>query len=135
MSSQEYFNIPLSNLKSVLSAAHITTVRLILQYYSRNKDSLQVNIHQKHLPFFPFFLHGILCPSYITQDRILADTDLLSASVVQLPKQYLSTMVSVLFQTHLAKDGSLFPELAPLLAAATPSDIQALPSLQNNVNV
>ncbi|KAM7424234.1 hypothetical protein PAMA_000531 [Pampus argenteus] len=90
---KEYFNIPLSSLRLVLSATHITTVRLILQYYSRNKDALQ------------------------------------------LPDMYLSTMVSVLFQTHLVKDGSLFPELAPLLAAATPADIHALPSLQNNTNV
>ncbi|XP_038557904.1 stereocilin [Micropterus salmoides] len=90
---KEYFTIPLSNLDSVLSAAHITTVRMILQYFSRNKDKLQ------------------------------------------LPYKYLSSMVSVLFQTHLVKDGSLFPELAPLLAAASPADIQALPSLQNNINV
>ncbi|XP_042266738.1 uncharacterized protein LOC121896781 [Thunnus maccoyii] len=90
---KEYFSIPLSSLRSVLSVAHITTVRLILQYYSRNKDTLQ------------------------------------------LPDNYLSTMVSVLFQTHLVKDGSLFPELAPLLAAASPADIHALPSLQNNTNV
>lgn len=39
---QEYFNIPLSNLGSVLSATHVTTVRLILQYYRRNKDTLKV---------------------------------------------------------------------------------------------
>ncbi|KAK5935367.1 hypothetical protein CgunFtcFv8_020735 [Champsocephalus gunnari] len=90
---KEYFSIPLSSLSSVLSSAHITTVRLILQYYSRNKDTLK------------------------------------------LPKKYLSTMVSVLFQTHLVKDGSLFPDLAALLAAASPADIQALPSLQNNINV
>ncbi|CAK6969793.1 stereocilin [Scomber scombrus] len=90
---KEYFSIPLSSLRSVLSAAHITTVRLILQYYSRNKDTLQ------------------------------------------LPDKYLSTMVSVLFQIHLVKDGSLFPELAPLLAAASPADIHALPPLQNNANV
>ncbi|XP_028435816.1 uncharacterized protein strc1 isoform X1 [Perca flavescens] len=90
---KEYFSIPLSSLSSVLSSAHITTVRLVLQYYSINKDTLQ------------------------------------------LPVKYLSTMVSVLFQTHLVKDGSLFPELAPLLAAASPADIEALPSLQNNSNV
>lgn len=41
--AQEYFSIPLSSLRSVLSAAYVTTVRLILQYYSRNKDTLQVN--------------------------------------------------------------------------------------------
>ncbi|XP_034535474.1 uncharacterized protein strc1 [Notolabrus celidotus] len=90
---KEFFSIPLNRLRSVLSTAHSTTVRLILQYYSRNKDTLQ------------------------------------------LPDGYLSTMVSVLFQTHLVKDGSLFSELAPLLAAATPADIQALPPLQNNINV
>ncbi|KAM3624737.1 uncharacterized protein V6R79_000765 [Siganus canaliculatus] len=90
---KEYFNIPLRSLRSVLDASHITTVRLILHYYSRHQEKLQ------------------------------------------LPSWYLSTMVSVLFQTHLAKDVSLFPELAPLLAAASPTDIQALPSLQNNVNV
>ncbi|KAK5874050.1 hypothetical protein PBY51_019031 [Eleginops maclovinus] len=90
---KEYFSIPLTSLSSVLTAADITTVRLILQYYSRNKDTLQ------------------------------------------LPKKYLSSMVSVLFQTHLVKDGSLFPDLAALLAAASPADIQALPSLQNNINV
>ncbi|XP_074522617.1 uncharacterized protein strc1 [Halichoeres trimaculatus] len=90
---KEYFRIPLSRLRSVLSSAHNTTVRLILQYYSRNKDTQQ------------------------------------------LPDKYLSTMVSVLFQTHLVKDDGLFPELAPLLAAATPADIQALPPLQKNINV
>nr|XP_020466406.1 stereocilin-like [Monopterus albus] len=90
---KEYFNIPVSSLRSVLSAAHITTIRLILQYYSRNKDTLQ------------------------------------------LPDKYLSTMVSVLFQTHLVQDGSLFPELAPLLASAGTADILALPSLQNNIIV
>ncbi|XP_056240770.1 uncharacterized protein strc1 isoform X1 [Seriola aureovittata] len=89
----EYFTIPLSRLRSVLSTAHISTVRLILQYYSRNKGRLQ------------------------------------------LPDKYLSTMVSVLLQTHVVKDGSLFPELAPLLASASPADIQSLPSLQNNIIV
>lgn len=44
-------------------------------------------------------------------------------------------MVSVLFQTHLLKDGSLFPDLAPLLAEATPADIHTLPSLQDNLSV
>lgn len=56
-------------------------------------------------------------------------------SVFQLPDEYLSTVVSVLFQTHLLKDGSLFPDLAPLLAEATTVDIHALPSLQNNPSV
>lgn len=56
-------------------------------------------------------------------------------SVFQLPDEYLSTVVSVLFHTHLLKDGSLFPDLAPLLAEATTADIHALPSLQNNLSV
>lgn len=56
-------------------------------------------------------------------------------SVFQLPDEYLSTVVSVLLQTHLLKDGSLFPDLAPLLAEATTADIHALPSLQNNLSV
>ncbi|KAM4593988.1 stereocilin [Odontesthes bonariensis] len=90
---KEYFSLPLSSLRPVLTAAHVSTVRLILQYYSRIKNTLQ------------------------------------------LSDKYLSTMVSVLLQTHLATDAKLFPELAPMLAAASPSDIQALPSLQNNGNV
>ncbi|XP_077374382.1 uncharacterized protein strc1 [Festucalex cinctus] len=90
---KEYFNIPLDSLKSVLGAAHITTVRLILQYYTRNKDTLK-----------------------LTDD-------------------YLSTLTSVLFQSHLTKDGSLFSELAPLLNAARPTDIITLPPLQNNLDV
>ncbi|XP_069030573.1 uncharacterized protein strc1 [Embiotoca jacksoni] len=90
---KEYFNIPLSSLKPVLSAAHISTVRLILQYYSSNKDTLQFS------------------------------------------DKYLSTMASVLFHNHLVMDDKLFPELAPLLAAARPADILALPSLQNKTNV
>lgn len=57
------------------------------------------------------------------------------ASVCQLPDRYLSIMVSVLLETHLVRDDSLLPELTPLLAAATPADIQALPPLQNNINV
>lgn len=56
-------------------------------------------------------------------------------STPQLPDEYLSTMVSVLFQTHLLKDGSLFPDLAPVLAEATPADIHTLPSLQDNLSV
>ncbi|KAK9542838.1 hypothetical protein VZT92_000666 [Zoarces viviparus] len=90
---KEYFRIPLSSLSSVLNAAHINTVRLILQYYNGNKDTLK------------------------------------------LPDEYLSTMVSVLLQTPLVKVGSLFPELAPLLPAASLADIHALPSLQNDINV
>uniref|UniRef100_UPI0037E98643 stereocilin n=1 Tax=Semicossyphus pulcher TaxID=241346 RepID=UPI0037E98643 len=88
-----YFSIPLSSLRAVLSEAHITTVRLVLQCYNRNQETLQ------------------------------------------LSDAYLSTMASVLFQTHLVKDVSLFSELAPLLAIASPADIQALPPLQNNINV
>ncbi|XP_077420967.1 stereocilin isoform X2 [Vanacampus margaritifer] len=90
---KEYFNIPLASLKSVLGAAHITTVRLILQYYTRNKNTLK------------------------------------------LTENYLSTLTSVLFHSHLSKDGSLFLELAPLLNMASPTDIIILPSLQNNLDV
>ncbi|XP_034437301.1 stereocilin isoform X1 [Hippoglossus hippoglossus] len=90
---KEYFRVPLSSLRSVLSATNITTVRLILQYYSRNKDTLQ------------------------------------------LPDQYLPSMMSVLLHTHVKRDVSLFPELAPLLASVSPADIQALPPLQNDVIV
>ncbi|XP_047436000.1 uncharacterized protein strc1 [Mugil cephalus] len=90
---KEYFSLPLVILRPVLSAAHISTVRMILQYYNSNKNTLKVS------------------------DR------------------YLSTMVSVLFQTHLPSDGKLFSDLAPLLAAASLVNIQALPSLQNNINV
>ncbi|XP_051800815.1 uncharacterized protein LOC127532951 [Acanthochromis polyacanthus] len=90
---QEYFNMQLSSLRPVLSAAHISTVRLILRYYSRIMDT------------------------------------------VQLSDEYLSTMVSVLLKIHLEADVDLFSELVPLLTAASPADIQALPSLQNNINV
>uniref|UniRef100_A0A3Q1G914 Stereocilin 1 n=1 Tax=Acanthochromis polyacanthus TaxID=80966 RepID=A0A3Q1G914_9TELE len=86
----EYFNMQLSSLRPVLSAAHISTVRLILRYYSRIMDTLS--------------------------------------------DEYLSTMVSVLLKIHLEADVDLFSELVPLLTAASPADIQALPSLQNNIN-
>lgn len=124
--AQEYFSIPLSSLKLVLSAAPVTTVRLILQYYSRNKDTLQVDGN------FWFYIRAT-APfwsdiQYCTHAKRVV-------SVFQLPDEYLSTMVSVLFQTHLLKDGSLFPDLAPLLAEATTADIHALPSLQNNLSV
>lgn len=59
----------------------------------------------------------------------------LHASVCQLPDKYVATVLSVLFQTHLVKEASLFPELLPLVAAASPADIEALPSVQDNVNV
>lgn len=39
---QEYFGVPLSSLRSVLGSAHVSTVRLLLQYYDRNKEALQV---------------------------------------------------------------------------------------------
>ncbi|KAM9765806.1 stereocilin [Menidia menidia] len=90
---KEYFSLPLTSLRPVLEAAHVSTVRLILQYYGRIKNTLQ------------------------------------------LSDKYLSTMVSVLLQTHLASDPKLFPELVPLLTAASPSDIQAFPPMQNNANV
>ncbi|KAF7664414.1 hypothetical protein LDENG_00177850 [Lucifuga dentata] len=90
---KEYFQIPLDSLRPVFSATHKTTVRLILQYYSRNKHILQVS------------------------------------------PEYLSTLVSALFQNQLVKDENLFPDLAPLLSSANPADILALPPLQNNINV
>ncbi|KAM9423882.1 uncharacterized protein ACWYII_020818 [Salvelinus alpinus] len=89
----EYFRIPLANLRAVLSAVDITTVRQILQYFSRNQGTLQ-----------------------LTDD-------------------YLGTMVSVPFHTHLVSDGSFFPELVPLLALVSPADIQSLPPLQTNLIV
>ncbi|CAL8246780.1 unnamed protein product [Lota lota] len=39
---KEYFRIPLESLSAVLSAVDITTARQILQYYSRNKNTLQL---------------------------------------------------------------------------------------------
>ncbi|XP_055010231.1 uncharacterized protein LOC129409138 isoform X1 [Boleophthalmus pectinirostris] len=54
---------------------------------------------------------------------------------LQLPQNYLPTLASVLFQTHLATDGTLFSDLASLLALASPADIKALPLLQNNAKV
>uniref|UniRef100_A0A667XMU6 Stereocilin 1 n=2 Tax=Myripristis murdjan TaxID=586833 RepID=A0A667XMU6_9TELE len=90
---KEYFRLLPDSVRPVLSAVDVTTVRQILQYYSRNKDTLQ------------------------------------------LTSEYLSTMVSVMFQVHLVKDFSLFPELAPLLCKASPADIQALPPLQTSTNV
>ncbi|XP_077084751.1 stereocilin [Siphateles boraxobius] len=89
---KEYFRIPLSHLRSVLSAADIIIVREVLQYYNRNYATLQ-----------------------LTDD-------------------YLRTMVSVLFQIHLPRDISLFPDMGLLLARATPSDIMSMPPLQNNIN-
>uniref|UniRef100_A0A0E9SZG7 Stereocilin LRR domain-containing protein n=2 Tax=Anguilla TaxID=7935 RepID=A0A0E9SZG7_ANGAN len=41
-------------------------------------------------------------------------------------------MVSVLFGTHLSRDGTLFPLLAPLLALLPPNDILSLPNLQSS---
>lgn len=69
---QEYFGIPLRSLRSVLSAAHVTTVRLILQYYNRNKNMLQVNTHAVIHPCETYNIHhhhflfitGILCSMF-----------------------------------------------------------------------
>ncbi|CAB1339535.1 unnamed protein product, partial [Coregonus sp. 'balchen'] len=58
-----------------------------------------------------------------------------AVDITTLTDDYLGTMVSVLFQTHLVRDCSLFPELLPLLALVNPADIQSLPPLQTNLNV
>uniref|UniRef100_A0A3B3T1U9 Stereocilin 1 n=1 Tax=Paramormyrops kingsleyae TaxID=1676925 RepID=A0A3B3T1U9_9TELE len=50
-------------------------------------------------------------------------------------QDYLQSMVSIFFQTHLAGDSSLFPDLVPLLDAARPADILALPALQDKANL
>lgn len=117
-SVQEYFSIPLSSLESVLGSAHVATVRLILQYYDRNKDTLQVNV-----------LPGII--RFLVFTRLMEDW----SCVRQLSDAYLSVMASVLFQKHLTADDSLFPDVAPLLVTATPADIQALPPLQSSATV
>uniref|UniRef100_A0A8C6WFG2 Stereocilin LRR domain-containing protein n=1 Tax=Neogobius melanostomus TaxID=47308 RepID=A0A8C6WFG2_9GOBI len=90
---KEYFRIPVHDLRVVLSGTHITTIRMILLYYSGYKDTLQ------------------------------------------LPLKFLPTLTSVLLQKHLTTDWSLFPELASLLALASPTDIHRLPLLQNNIHV
>ncbi|XP_021165239.2 stereocilin [Fundulus heteroclitus] len=90
---KEYFQLPLSSLSPVLAATHISTIRLILQYYNRFKNSLQ------------------------------------------LSEEYQSTMVSVLLKTHQPIDDKLLLELGSLLTAASPADIQALPSIQINANL
>lgn len=127
---QEYFSLPLMSLSPVLRAADNHTVRLILQYYSRVKDTLQVSTVSRHHYTSKWKLCTDLLGS-LSQVFLLT----LFASVYQLPDRYLSTMVSVLLQTHLVKDATLFPDLVPMLTAASPADILALPSLQNNINV
>lgn len=117
-SVQEYLRIPPSSLRSVLGSAHVTTVRLILQYYDRNKDELQVNRTPEQ----------VVCFVEVTVVTLCSDLG-------QLSDAYLSIMASVLFHKHLTADASLFPDVAPLLVAAAPADIQALPSLHNNTNV
>lgn len=52
---QEYFSIPLSSLESVLGSAHVATVRLILQYYDRNRDALQVHVLPQEIIRLLFF--------------------------------------------------------------------------------
>ncbi|KAJ7986014.1 hypothetical protein DPEC_G00346430 [Dallia pectoralis] len=54
---------------------------------------------------------------------------------LQLTENYLSTMISVFFQTQLVRDGNLFTDLAPLLPLASPADIQSLPPMQTYVSV
>lgn len=117
-SVQEYFSIPLSSLESVLGSAHVATVRLILQYYDRNRDALQVNVLPEIIRFRVF-------------TPLMEDW----SCVWQLSDAYLSVMASVLFQKHLTADDSLFPDVAPLLVTATPADIQALPPLQGSTTV
>uniref|UniRef100_A0AAV2LU93 Stereocilin LRR domain-containing protein n=1 Tax=Knipowitschia caucasica TaxID=637954 RepID=A0AAV2LU93_KNICA len=90
---QEFFNIPVDTVREVLSGSHISTIRMLLVYYSRHKNSLQ------------------------------------------LPQKYLPTLASVLFQTHLFSDVTLFSELAPLLTLTSPSDILAMPLLQKDNEV
>lgn len=116
---QEYFSIPLSSLRSVLGSAHVSTIRLILQYYDRNREALQVSLHHQIAFWFVFS----------------ADWNSDLSPLWQLSDAYLSIMASVLFQKHLSTDDSLFPDVAPLLVDAAPADIQALPSLQNNSQV
>ncbi|KAK7912593.1 hypothetical protein WMY93_012804 [Mugilogobius chulae] len=99
---REYFNIPVEKLRAVLIGSHISTIRMILLYYSKHKNTLQV---QKH-----YFCQ--------TSSREL----------------HAHAGVSAL-QTHLATDGTLFSDLASLLALISPTDIQGLPLLQNNVEV
>lgn len=114
--AQEYFRVPLSSLRSVLGSAHVSTVRLILQYYDRNKVALQVSQTSHHRQ-----------PAFFQQIKSLV--------CWQLSEAYLSVMASVLFQKHLTTDDSLFPDVAPLLVSAAPADIQALPPLQTSTNV
>ncbi|KAJ8340744.1 hypothetical protein SKAU_G00353770 [Synaphobranchus kaupii] len=90
---KEYFRIPLASLSAVLRAVDSSTIRQIMQYYSRNLETLE------------------------------------------LTEEYRRTMVSVLFGTHLSRDGTLFPQLAPLLALLPPADILSLPNLQTSANV
>ncbi|KAK2913811.1 hypothetical protein Q8A67_002210 [Cirrhinus molitorella] len=55
-------------------------------------------------------------------------------ATLQLSDDYLHTMLSVLFQIHLPRDISLFPDMGLLLALATPSEILSMPPLPNNIN-
>lgn len=48
--------MPLSSLRSLLTAAPVSTVRLILQYYSRNKQTLHVRPTENLLDTLEFVL-------------------------------------------------------------------------------
>ncbi|XP_061102953.1 uncharacterized protein strc1 [Conger conger] len=94
---KEYFRIPLDSLRAVLSAVDITTVRQIMQYYSRNQDTLQLTEEYRRNMVSVFFGTHLsrdeaLFPHLAPLLALLSPADILSLPNLQSSPNVLSTI-------------------------------------------
>ncbi|MFT7816572.1 stereocilin-like [Arapaima gigas] len=142
-------NIRLSVLESVMlyleQETNFTSKRALLQCFGKVLTSLMQTGRDLTRDSYFLIKEYFRIPMSSLQD-VLRATDVTTVrqillyfsrnqDTLQLSTDYMQTMVTVFFQTHLVGDPSLFPDLAPLLSQARPTDILALPPIQSNTNV
>ncbi|KAJ8247821.1 hypothetical protein GJAV_G00250900 [Gymnothorax javanicus] len=105
---KEYFRIPLHSLRAVLTAVDITTVRQILEHYSRNLETLQLPEEYRQI------MMSALFGTHLTQDKtlfphlgpllgLLPPSDILSLPDLQSSADVLSTIDASINQLSSAQ--------------------------------
>ncbi|XP_014192008.2 stereocilin [Haplochromis burtoni] len=124
-----------SDNKRVLLQCFGTVLSRLLQTGRNLQNTDEMLLIKAYFNLSPSSLRPVLKEAHNHTIRLILQYYASVKDTLQLPNEYLSTMVSEILQTHLVKDVTLFPELAPMLTKASPADIQALPPWQNNINV
>ncbi|PWA18871.1 hypothetical protein CCH79_00005065 [Gambusia affinis] len=117
--------------KRVLLQCFGTVLGNLLQT-SRGESGSELLLIKEYLSLPLSSLEPVLAAAHISTVTLILQYYNSFKNTIKLPREYQSTMVSVILKTHQATYSKLLLDLGSLLVAVSPDDIKTFPSLQNN---